>query len=192
MASATPSSELSEEELLDIDREVQIPNVSMTTYRREGAVFELMSFADTERARVDGRPASPTRPSPPARTSPLRRLSAARHAGAAAGLDAPRPGRARRQRGAVVVWAAPPHARRRRARRRGRAARRRRQAPDRHGRRDASALGVEVPEGLSWGCRGRPRQHRPRPPPTELGEQLEGAGALLVGPGLSTPRTPSA
>ena len=37
---------LSEEELLDIDREVQIPNVSRTTYGREGSVFELVDFAD--------------------------------------------------------------------------------------------------------------------------------------------------
>lgn len=38
---------LAEEELLDIDREVQIPNASITTYRRSGEVFELESFADT-------------------------------------------------------------------------------------------------------------------------------------------------
>lgn len=38
---------LSEEELLEIDREVQIPNASMTSYRREGEAFELVHFADT-------------------------------------------------------------------------------------------------------------------------------------------------
>jgi broad specificity phosphatase PhoE len=39
--------ELTEEELLEIDREVQIPNASMTTYRRDGDRLELISFADT-------------------------------------------------------------------------------------------------------------------------------------------------
>jgi broad specificity phosphatase PhoE len=39
--------ELTEEELLEIDREVQIPNASMTTYRRDGDRLELISFADS-------------------------------------------------------------------------------------------------------------------------------------------------
>ena len=39
--------DLSEEELLDIDRTVPIPNASMTTYRRDGDRLELISFADT-------------------------------------------------------------------------------------------------------------------------------------------------
>ena len=39
--------ELSEEELLDIDRTAPIPNASMTTYRRDGGRLELVSFADT-------------------------------------------------------------------------------------------------------------------------------------------------
>jgi broad specificity phosphatase PhoE len=39
--------ELSEEDLLEIDREVQIPNASMTTYRRDGDRLELLTFADT-------------------------------------------------------------------------------------------------------------------------------------------------
>jgi len=39
--------ELSEEELLDIDRTAPIPNASMTTYRRDGDRLELVSFADT-------------------------------------------------------------------------------------------------------------------------------------------------
>jgi len=39
--------ELSEEDLLEIDREVQIPNASMTTYRRDGDRLELIGFADT-------------------------------------------------------------------------------------------------------------------------------------------------
>ena len=38
--------ELTEEELLEIDREVQIPNASMTTYRRDGD-RRTISFADT-------------------------------------------------------------------------------------------------------------------------------------------------
>ncbi|MCD4533440.1 histidine phosphatase family protein [Nocardioides sp. cx-169] len=38
---------LSEEEILDIDREVQIPNASFTTYRRQGEGLELVTFADT-------------------------------------------------------------------------------------------------------------------------------------------------
>ena len=37
---------LTEEELLDVDREVRIPNVSVTRYRRDGHVFELEDFAD--------------------------------------------------------------------------------------------------------------------------------------------------
>lgn len=39
--------EISEEELLEIDRETPIPNSSFTRYRRAGAVFELERFADT-------------------------------------------------------------------------------------------------------------------------------------------------
>ncbi len=38
--------QLTEEELLDVDREVRIPNVSVTRYRRDGHVFELEGFAD--------------------------------------------------------------------------------------------------------------------------------------------------
>ena len=38
---------LSEEQILDIDREIQIPNASVTTYRREGEHLELVTFADT-------------------------------------------------------------------------------------------------------------------------------------------------
>jgi broad specificity phosphatase PhoE len=38
---------LDEQELLGIDHEVQIPNASMTTYRRDGDGFVLERFADT-------------------------------------------------------------------------------------------------------------------------------------------------
>lgn len=38
---------LSEEELLRIDREEPLPNTSMTSYRRDGDLFELVRFADT-------------------------------------------------------------------------------------------------------------------------------------------------
>jgi broad specificity phosphatase PhoE len=38
---------LSEEEILRIDRELTIPNASITTYRRRGATFEQVAFADT-------------------------------------------------------------------------------------------------------------------------------------------------
>jgi broad specificity phosphatase PhoE len=38
---------LSEEEILQVDREVQIPNASVTSYRREGEHLELVTFADT-------------------------------------------------------------------------------------------------------------------------------------------------
>ncbi|GAB2865078.1 histidine phosphatase family protein [Nocardioides pacificus] len=38
--------DISEAELLEVDREVQIPNASLTTYRRNGALFELERFAD--------------------------------------------------------------------------------------------------------------------------------------------------
>jgi broad specificity phosphatase PhoE len=38
---------LSEEEILQVDREVQIPNASVTTYRRKGEHLELVTFADT-------------------------------------------------------------------------------------------------------------------------------------------------
>ena len=52
--------DLSEEELLDIDRTVPIPNASMTTYRRDGDRLELISFADTSAVDETG-PTSPTR-----------------------------------------------------------------------------------------------------------------------------------
>jgi broad specificity phosphatase PhoE len=39
--------EISEADLLVIDRETPIPNVSFTRYRRDGGVFELEHFADT-------------------------------------------------------------------------------------------------------------------------------------------------
>lgn len=39
--------EVSEADLLELDRTVQIPNASVTTYRREGDHFELEAFADT-------------------------------------------------------------------------------------------------------------------------------------------------
>jgi broad specificity phosphatase PhoE len=39
--------DLSEAQVLDLDRKVQIPNLSMTTYRRAGPLFELERFADT-------------------------------------------------------------------------------------------------------------------------------------------------
>jgi broad specificity phosphatase PhoE len=39
--------ELSEEQLLRIDREEHLPNASLTSYRREGERLELDSFADT-------------------------------------------------------------------------------------------------------------------------------------------------
>lgn len=39
--------EISEEELLEIDRETPIPNASFTRYRRSDTVFELEHFADT-------------------------------------------------------------------------------------------------------------------------------------------------
>lgn len=38
---------IEEADLLALDREIRIPNASMTTYRREGAHLELDSFADT-------------------------------------------------------------------------------------------------------------------------------------------------
>jgi broad specificity phosphatase PhoE len=38
---------LSEEEILQVDREVQIPNASVTTYQRDGEHLELVTFADT-------------------------------------------------------------------------------------------------------------------------------------------------
>jgi broad specificity phosphatase PhoE len=38
---------LSEETLLEIDRNEALPNASMTTYRREGPLLELVRFADT-------------------------------------------------------------------------------------------------------------------------------------------------
>jgi broad specificity phosphatase PhoE len=39
--------DVSEEELLEIDRRTPIPNASFTTYRRDGQHLELQSFADT-------------------------------------------------------------------------------------------------------------------------------------------------
>ena len=47
---------LSEEQILQIDREVTIPNASVTRYRREGDRLELVEFADTshlERSAAD-------------------------------------------------------------------------------------------------------------------------------------------
>lgn len=38
---------LSEQEILELDGSVDLPNASMTTYRRDGEVFALESFADT-------------------------------------------------------------------------------------------------------------------------------------------------
>jgi broad specificity phosphatase PhoE len=38
---------LSEERLLEIDRDEALPNASLTTYRRAGELFELVRFADT-------------------------------------------------------------------------------------------------------------------------------------------------
>lgn len=37
---------LSEQDLLEVDRQVQIPNASLTSYRREGDLLELVTFAD--------------------------------------------------------------------------------------------------------------------------------------------------
>jgi broad specificity phosphatase PhoE len=48
--------EISEEDLLEIDRQTPIPNASFTRYRRQGAVLELEAFADTtvvDRAEVE-------------------------------------------------------------------------------------------------------------------------------------------
>ncbi|WP_206051760.1 histidine phosphatase family protein [Nocardioides ferulae] len=39
---------LSEEQILDVDRRLQIPNASLTTYRRDGAFLELEQFARTD------------------------------------------------------------------------------------------------------------------------------------------------
>ena len=40
--------QLSEQELLDVDRDIPLPNCSITTYRRDGdGVLRLVSFADT-------------------------------------------------------------------------------------------------------------------------------------------------
>jgi broad specificity phosphatase PhoE len=39
---------LTEQELLEVDRSVQIPNASLTTFVRDGAGFRLERFADTE------------------------------------------------------------------------------------------------------------------------------------------------
>jgi broad specificity phosphatase PhoE len=50
---------ISEEELLEIDRQVQIPNASITRYCRKGEVFELDAFGDTRA--VDEEDAAVTR-----------------------------------------------------------------------------------------------------------------------------------
>jgi len=39
--------DIDEPRLLDIDRDVQIPNASLTSFRRVGHRFELVTFADT-------------------------------------------------------------------------------------------------------------------------------------------------
>ncbi len=53
---------LDEPALLDIDRQVRIPNASMTTYRRSGVFLELDAFADT--TAVDARDVDVTREAP--------------------------------------------------------------------------------------------------------------------------------
>ncbi|MCW2794472.1 MAG: histidine phosphatase family protein [Nocardioides sp.] len=55
---------LDEETLLGIDREVRIPNASLTTYRRDGDRLDLVSFADT--AAVDAADAEVTHEEPQA------------------------------------------------------------------------------------------------------------------------------
>jgi broad specificity phosphatase PhoE len=55
---------LGEEELLGIDREVQIPNVSLTRFRRTDGIFELDCFADTRA--LDAEDADVTHESPQA------------------------------------------------------------------------------------------------------------------------------
>jgi broad specificity phosphatase PhoE len=40
--------DLTEQELLDIDKEQRLPNCSVTTYRSDGRRMELVTFADTE------------------------------------------------------------------------------------------------------------------------------------------------
>lgn len=58
--------ELSEERLVEIDREEPVPNASLTRYRRSGEVFELDRFADTravdQTARVTGEASGVGRP----------------------------------------------------------------------------------------------------------------------------------
>jgi broad specificity phosphatase PhoE len=44
---------LSEERLLEIDRDEALPNASLTTYRREGELLELVGFADTAAVDAD-------------------------------------------------------------------------------------------------------------------------------------------
>jgi broad specificity phosphatase PhoE len=44
---------LSEERLLEIDRDEALPNASLTTYRREGELLELVRFADTAAVDAD-------------------------------------------------------------------------------------------------------------------------------------------
>ena len=44
---------LSEERLLEIDHAEPLPNASMTTYRREGRLLELVRFADTSAVEAD-------------------------------------------------------------------------------------------------------------------------------------------
>ncbi|WP_110181855.1 histidine phosphatase family protein [Nocardioides solisilvae] len=45
--------DLTEEELLEVDRRVQIPNASLTGYRREGDLLQPVSFADTSAVDAD-------------------------------------------------------------------------------------------------------------------------------------------
>ncbi|WP_205304808.1 histidine phosphatase family protein [Nocardioides sp. 616] len=51
--------EVAEQDLLELDRKIQIPNASVTTYRRSGDHLELVDFADT--AAVDKAEAAVTR-----------------------------------------------------------------------------------------------------------------------------------
>lgn len=39
--------DVEESALLDLDRQVRIPNASVTTYRRDGGFLERVTFADT-------------------------------------------------------------------------------------------------------------------------------------------------
>ncbi len=45
--------DVAEADLLAVDRRVQIPNASLTSYRRAGDVFELVEFADTSAVDAD-------------------------------------------------------------------------------------------------------------------------------------------